>query len=260
MKHNFHERRQNRKDYHENQAAKKEKESDQLWEEANKMASAIPMGQPIQVGHHSEKWDRRYRQKIHDKSRKSIQVSQQAKYHSDKAEAIDNNDAIFSDDPDALPKLQEKLKGLETLQEFMKFANSCIRKKDKTAFLAHPLGTEERWTKLHIPDCFKCIGFAPYKLTNNNANIQRLKKRIATQEAAAKLEAKEETINGVRLLQNTDANRVQLIFPDKPEGNIRAYLKKSGFRWSRSEMAWQRHLNASAVYVARDVLRTIPTL
>ncbi|MCH5684264.1 DUF3560 domain-containing protein [Niabella sp. W65] len=55
MKHNFEERRQKRIDYAKKQAAKNEQLSDELYNQASKMSSAIPFGQPILVGHHSEK-------------------------------------------------------------------------------------------------------------------------------------------------------------------------------------------------------------
>ncbi|HDY6823612.1 TPA: DUF3560 domain-containing protein, partial [Pseudomonas aeruginosa] len=46
-------------------AAKFSGESGALYQRAKTMASAIPFGQPILVGHHSEGRDRRYRDRIH---------------------------------------------------------------------------------------------------------------------------------------------------------------------------------------------------
>ena len=53
------------------------------------------MGQPILVGHHSEKGDRRYREKIHNTFGKSFEKKDKAKYYADKAESIENNNDIF---------------------------------------------------------------------------------------------------------------------------------------------------------------------
>lgn len=72
MKHDFNERKENRINYAKVQAAKNEKESDRLYSSATDMASVIPMGQPILIGHHSEKRDRRYREKIHDTMGRSV--------------------------------------------------------------------------------------------------------------------------------------------------------------------------------------------
>lgn len=95
MKHNFHQRKENRIDHAENMALKKEAESDQLYLRSKEMAGVIPMGQPILVGHHSESCDRNYRDKTHNTMGKSVAVSKKAAYYADKAESIKNNDAIF---------------------------------------------------------------------------------------------------------------------------------------------------------------------
>jgi hypothetical protein len=66
MKHAFEQRKANRIGNAENQAAQKEAASHELYLRSTKMASIIPMGQPILVGQHSEKNDRSYRDKIRD--------------------------------------------------------------------------------------------------------------------------------------------------------------------------------------------------
>jgi hypothetical protein len=56
-----HARRENRIAGAEEKASKNEAESDRLYQLSQKMADAIPMGQPILIDHHSEKSDRRGR-------------------------------------------------------------------------------------------------------------------------------------------------------------------------------------------------------
>lgn len=253
MKHNFEERKQNRIDHAKEQAEKNKDKADQLYNEAQKMSSVIPFGQPILLGHHSEKSDRSYRNKIHNKFGKSFEASDKAGYYEDKAATIVNNDAIFSDDPNALDKLKDKLAGLQTTQEFMKAANKCIKKKDKTAFLQLEYGTEKLWEQLNIYDSFDGTGFPSYRLRNNNANIARLKKRIEQVEKAATKTTQEIVINNVRIVENIEANRVQLFFPAIPPEEFRKQLKQNGFRWWRSESAWQRHHNAYALYLAKQL-------
>jgi len=58
----------------------------------------------------------------------------------------------------------------------------------------------------------------------------------------------------VKLVENVEANRVQLIFPGKPADAVRAKLKSSGFRWSPMEGAWQRQLNNSGIYWAKQIV------
>lgn len=254
MKHNYEERKAKRIEYAKLQAAKNQNQSDQLYKKAKQMGSIIPMGQPILIGHHSEKADRRYRDKIHHTFGKSFQAADKANYYEEKAKTIESNHAISSDDPEALNKLREKLNELEKMQTFMKAANKCIRSKDKAAFLQLAYGTEENWEALNQPDVMNHIGFAGYRLTNNSSNIRRIKDRIKQLEKLTSLTTTETTIGGIRILSNVEANRVQIFFPSKPEETMRDRLKQNGFRWSPSEGAWQRQLSNYAYRLAMDLV------
>lgn len=154
---------------------------------------------------------------------------------------------ISSDDSDALDKLKEKLAKLEKLQETMVQANKLVRKGDIAA-LAVLLGSEEAAQTLIKPDYCGRTGFASFELTNNNAKIKQVKERIATLEKRQGLESKEVVINGIKIVQNVEANRLQLFFEGKPALEVIAHLKKHGFKWAPSVMAWQRQLTANAIY------------
>ena len=60
--------------------------------------------------------------------------------------------------------------------------------------------------------------------------------------------AKDIVINGVRCLENTEAMRLQLFFEGKPAREIITLLKSHAFKWSPSNMAWQRQLTNNAIY------------
>jgi predicted peroxiredoxin len=252
MKYDFHQRRENRIAGAEEKASKSEAESDRLYQLSQKMADAIPIGQPILIGHHSEKSDRRYRDKISGAMKRSVEADNKAAYYADKADSIKNNDAIFSDDPEAVVKLEEKLNSLKEMQDFMKAANNCIRKDDKTAFLKLKYGNDEMWEEL-IQDKFWGKGFAHFTLTNNSANIRRIEKRVVALKKQGQTVAVDTVINGVRLLENREANRLQLFFDGKPMQEIIIQLKQHGFRWCRSEGAWQRHISNNALYWGRAI-------
>jgi hypothetical protein len=258
MKHDYNERKKRRVENAESRAAKNEVEGDQLYNKANQMASAIPFGQPILVGHHSEKSDRRYRDKIHTTYGKAFEKMDKAKYYENKAETIKNNDAIFSDDPDALEKLRQKVQGLQQSQEFMKKSNAFIKKKDKEGFLKMVHATPKMWEELTTPNVMGRIGFASYSLANNNANIKRVQQRILRLERLQTLPALDKTINGVRIFQNNEAGRLQMLFKGKPAFEVIKALKAHGFRWCRSEQAWQRHISRDAVYWAEQIAGGIP--
>lgn len=254
MKHNYQNRKTKRIENAKKQAEKNQQLSTDLYNQASAMASVIPFGQPILIGHHSEKGDRNYREKIHNKFGKSFEAEEKAKYYEQKAETIENNDAISSDDPDALQKLKEKLESLQRNQEFMKAANNCIRKKDKDAFLKLPHATEEMWVQITTPDKVYGLGFTHFTLSNNSANIRRIKDRIALMEKVQAMGNTEEIFGDVKMIKNVDANRLQLIFNGVPPQETRNKLKSNGFRWAPSEGAWQRHLTPNAIYVAKRLL------
>lgn len=90
-------------------AAKTQAESDRVAKQSHDMISAIPMGQPILVGHHSEKRDRAYRQRAWDKMDKAYQLSKKADYYADKASSV-GTAGISSDDANAIAKLAQKYK------------------------------------------------------------------------------------------------------------------------------------------------------
>lgn len=255
MKHNFEERRQNRIQYAKQQAEKNEKKSESLHNSADQMASYIPLGQPILVGHHSEKADRNYRKKIRNTFEKAIEAGDKAGYYADKAKTIESNDAIFSDDPKAVEKLDAKIEKLEKLQTLMKAANKFVKKKDKHGFLELEGVNERLWETLNQPDCFGELGFASSKLKNNSANIRRLKARRDQLQKQEAMETQKATIKGIKVVYNVEANRIQLFFPSKPSGNVRTDLfKKYSFRWCRSEGAWQRHLNNAGIFAVKQFL------
>ncbi|WP_298708806.1 DUF3560 domain-containing protein [uncultured Chitinophaga sp.] len=255
MKHNYHERKQRRIDYAKEQAAKNEQESTRRYEAAREISSFIPPGQPILVGHHSEKRHRRDLERIDNNMRKSIEATDKAAYYEDKAETIESNTAISSDNPDALALLKEKLERLTAMQDFMKQTNKFIKKNDKAAFLKLPGATEALWTELTSSTNRWDIGFPHYRLSNNNAVIRNTKQRIAQLEKLAALTTQEFTFKGVRVVQNVEANRIQLIFPGKPAEAVREALRHNGFIFCREETAWQRLLNNAGFYAAKSFLR-----
>jgi hypothetical protein len=256
MKHDFHQRKQNRIAHAENQVAKNEAASEQLYLKSKEMASMIPMGQPILVGHHSEKSDRRYRAKIDSTMLRSIEADRKAEYYADKAQTIRENDAIFSDDPEAILKLEQKLAMLKGTHEFVKAANKLVRKNDQEGFLKLKFAKPGMWEELRTRNWWG-VGFGPFVLSNNNANIKRIEKRIAGLKALAETFAVDMTINGVRIFENRDAGRLQLLFDGKPAAEVIKQLKQHGFRWCRTEVAWQRHISSNAIYWGKLIAQSV---
>src|SRR3546814_16447475 len=75
------------------------------------MGEAIPFGQPVLIGHHSEGRDRNYRQRIHNTFGKTFDLQKKADHYTKKAASVGDG-GISSDDPDAIAKLLRQVKQL----------------------------------------------------------------------------------------------------------------------------------------------------
>lgn len=173
---------------------------------------------------------------------------------------------IMSDDKNAVEKLSAKLAGLEAMQTKMKAVNAYYRK-HKT-LVGCPELTEEARLRLES-GMSGSVHDAPYPswaLSNNNANIRRIKDRLVklekeAQRAAENADAGPVEGDGYKLVENTELGRIQFIFEGKPDESTRVLLKANGFKWSPSQGAWQRMLNDHGRYAAqkvRDELDAIP--
>jgi Domain of unknown function (DUF3560) len=246
----FESRKERRLDNAHRQGLKNRKLSKSFYERSTSMARCIPMGQPILVGHHSEKRDRRFRRRMWDVMGKSVAASDKAEYYEQKAAAIETNQSIFSDDPDAIEKLKEKIAEAIARQDFMKAGNKIVKSKKLTIEQkTEQLKAAGYCTLILQPDFCGRVGYADYELTNNNANIRRMKQRLEQLEKALinaiEVGDTEQEYPDLNLIVRhaRTINRIQLIFSEKPSGQIRNLLKSHGFRWAPSEGAWQRHLN-----------------
>ena len=223
---------------------------------AHEMASVIPFGQPILVGHHSEKRDRNYRGRIHDTFGRAFAAMEKAKHFEEKAAGVGYG-GISSDDPDAIHKLRAKLEGMERSHALMKSVNQAIRRnktpESRIAALMSLGLTETTAKALLTPDCMGQVGFAAYSLSNSNANMRRIRERITALEKAATRQAKKEDCEGYIYKEDPEENRVMFIFDGKPSQDIRQILKRHAFKWSPSRGAWVRKTTSAALYAAKEV-------
>ena len=157
------------------------------------------------------------------------------------------------DDPQAAAKLEAKLVKLESAQETMKAVNAYFRK-NKT-LEGCPSLTPEQITKLqqemaqswHLD---KSRPYPAYMLSNNNAEIRRIRGRIEQVRQHEDTNFAGWEFDGGRVEANKADNRLQVFFDGKPDEAARDELKANGFRWAPSVGAWQRQLNKNAYYAA----------
>lgn len=168
---------------------------------------------------------------------------------------------IMAGDDNATDRLAAKIAKLEKVQATMKAANAAIRKHARAgadaqvaALLALGL-TEGQARDALQPDFCNRIGFADYQLKNNNAEIRRLKARLAMVSRDKATEATEIQGEHARLEDCPADNRVRLFFPGKPPAEVRERLGLAGFRWTRSLGCWQAYRNHRTLAMARREAR-----
>jgi hypothetical protein len=251
-----------RRERYEDRAANAQALSQATYERARDMASVIPFGQPILVGHHSERRDRNYRGKIDNTFGKSFALMDKADHYTQKAESVGTG-GISSDDPDAVQKLRAQLESAERVQESMKAANKAIRsnktpESQKAALVA--LGfSEVRAAQVLEKDFAGRVGFASYQLSNNNANIKRIQGRIAELEKLKQRVDVEQVGKGFIYREDTTENRVMFLFEGKPDEATRKLLKGHSFNWSpsRDGKPWVRKLTAEGIWHAQQVIAAL---
>ncbi len=167
---------------------------------------------------------------------------------------------IMSGDQDAIEKLEEKLESLKENQDRMKAANKAIRLKDveKGNELLRDMGySDEKIKQLREPDFCGRVGYPDFILQNNNANIHRIEKRIKDLRAMKDRGTMEAENQFFKIVENTETMRLQLFFEGKPEPEVREVLKRNGFRWAPSQLAWQRQLTNNAKYALERVIEKL---
>ena len=183
----------------------------------------------------------------------------------DKIRDIGNNTTIYADEDDAIEQLEEKADNYRAYLEEMKKRNAHYRKHG--TMKGYEGITDERAERLddEIKHSFYKVPFPAYELTSARQKIKAAEERA---EQLKKLKAKAEQpaedkyphVDGVEVVENGEAMRIQLIFDSKPSEEARAILKSHGFRWSPSFGAWQRQLTSNGIYATISALQQIARL
>lgn len=217
------EERRNKRIKRYNELSEKAKERSEMYSNsnANRILEMTP-GQPILIGHHSEQKHRRLIEKAHNDIKKSIELDDKSKFYSSRAKSAENSKVIYSDDPNAVDKLKEKIQRLE-----------------------------------HEKANIKAREHSAWELTNIGATIRETKRRIERLENLEKVDFPEIKFNGGKAINNKELNRIQLLFDDIPNKEVRKELKSNGFHWSRTEGAWQREFNENSINATKKIIEDV---
>jgi len=227
---NTYEEKQQRKLERFQELSQKHTQEAEALDKINRHVGEILNGQPILIGHHSEKRHRREIERMHNRIHKSIEHNKTAEYYDNKIKNIENPRSISSDDPEAVKRLKEKLDGV--LREIAYW--KTIKKAEPRTYDSSP--EDARW----------------YMLDNRNAEKRRILKRIEEIQNLSQVET-DQIINGIRIF--TDENRVKIDFGFKPSEETRTKLKQNGFRWSPFNQTWQSFLKPHYILRAVEIVR-----
>lgn len=238
----------------ESRAARLSVQSDATFSNARRALDGIEPGQPILVGHHSEKRHRRALQRHDDRMRKGFALMDAAADAARKA-ASAGTGGISSDDPDAIAKLADKRSDLERLRDDMKAANAYWRKHgtldgapiaEATRKKADSnIAFQRHWYPTRAP-----VPFESFTLTNLGARIRDAAKRAEQIVAVQAMERTEETVNGCTIVVDPDDNRVLLTFPARLDRDAYKAVRSYGWLWSPSRNAFVRKIGG-AIHSAR---------
>lgn len=212
----YEEKQEAKRDKLQKRAANVRAEANAKFEAGTKALEAIPFGQPILIGHHSERSDRAYRGRAVSKIDKSFELFNKADQLESRADGIGTG-GISSDDPDAISKLDEKLLKAEEAHALMVERNLEAREN----------GQEKPYRS--------------FELTNSRARINSITKRIEQfqrSRQSAPMQPKEG--NGWKMYEDEDDNRIVIKFTERPAPDVCKSLRSYGFLWSPSRGAWVR--------------------
>lgn len=265
----FEDRQARRKERLEARARKALAESEAAYGRAREIGKQIPLGQPILVGHHSERGHRADLKRIDRAMEKCLEKDAEAKRLAARAASV-GRAGVSSDDPDAPEKLAEKLKRLEAEQKVRKVINAAWRKAGRPApdnkdgwdtvcrlskleagaLNQLRLEAARRWHYQPTP-------YPSYVQSNANAEMRRLRARLEQLEAEQQTEYSETDHGACQVIEDPAENRLKILFPGKPAPEVRKRLRAEGFKWSPDSEAWQRLLNNAARYAAGRVIAAL---
>lgn len=209
---------------------------------AREEASHRPLGEPIHVGHHSEKRDRAFLARLDGMFSKGFRLLKEAKDADTRARSVLASTAISSDDPDAIEALKLKIAEAETELAILSLARDILAKMpvDEHATALTEIGMEPALARRVMeksPNNDRCA-IPAYVFADRRNNLKRIRDRVASLELQAVRVTREPmTIGDITITDNREDNRIQLD-PGGPRARfshrVFAFLKANGFKATRA--------------------------
>jgi len=195
-----------------------------------------PFGEPIKIGHHSERRHRKAIETVDNRMRQAVEHEHMAKLHERKADGIEAQleSSIYSDDDNAVEALEARIAEREAEREGIKAYNaSCRKGKPDPSLLTK--SQREHWLRAsHIATGQP---FPGYVLSNLSGRIKADRDRLESIKRQNERKAAAEAAGGISVVVHPAHNWAVVTFADKPERAVLDELKAAGFRWGRG--SWQ---------------------
>lgn len=223
----YRERREARAEQLRGWAEKREAKSNAMLDHAHAMADVIPFGQPILVGHHSERRDRNYRDRVWNAMGAAVENARKADAMQTRAANIEAQaaHAIYTDDADAVERLEQRIAELEAERDAIKAENAAFRKTHR-AELATMTAYQRNEAMPH----------PAYRVTNLTGNIKRNRDRLQQVRQQQERQAAAEAAEGGVLVEQLGHGYCRVTFTEKPARDVLTALKAAGYRWGQG--AW----------------------
>jgi hypothetical protein len=168
----YRERREAKAERYREWADKREAKAEQAFEASRAATEHIPPGQPILVGHYSQRGHEAALRRSDNAMRRSIENDAKARSMRSRADNIEAaaRVAIYSDDTDAVERLRDKIARLEAQRATMKARNAEFRRTHRAELKALDSAYARDQAMPH----------QGYELTNLSGNLSRLRKRLAS--------------------------------------------------------------------------------
>ena len=222
--------------------AKIEKRQEWAAGRQQKAAAAFAVGDPYrgdhafntQPGHIPE------RARVIRAEDRGIEHANMAAHHESKATGLEAqlDRSVFSDDADAIEKLEQRVAEHEAQRDRMKRVNALFKKSDGAGLLALGIDIEQLRAELAAKGAYwGDKPHLPYELTNLGARIRDDRQRIKTIQERQHRSDLAEANGGVSIEGEA---WVLVTFAEKPAPEILDALRVAGFRWSGGSWVGER--------------------
>ena len=174
-------------------AEKRAEKAQQASADARRAVDGIPFGQPILIGHHSQRHHERALERQDNKPQQAHEHDQKSRSMASRSANItaQADRAIYSDDPDAIEQLEARIAELVAERDRVKRYNATARKGEPDASILSEGERRGLMSMARAGQVRDDLTIPKYHLANLSGNINRQKKRPdALRDAAADVHPK----------------------------------------------------------------------